>query len=123
MKFPDALDQLPTDGVVRRVYGEPYQTADGATVIPVARIRGGGGKRRRPDDASGGSGFGFTAAPVGVFVVRGDHASWVPAVDANRIALVGVTTGLLSAVIASLAMLRRPPWPDISIRRSIGFED
>jgi uncharacterized spore protein YtfJ len=119
MKFPDALDQLPTDGVVRRVYGEPYQTADGATVIPVARIRGGRG-RHRPDDPAG-AGSGFTAAPVGVFVVRGDRASWVPAVDVNRIALLGVITGLLSAVIASLAMLRRPPWPDIVLRRRVGF--
>ncbi|MDI3313410.1 MAG: GerW family sporulation protein [Mycobacterium sp.] len=122
MKFPDALEQLPTDGVVRRVYGEPYQTADGATVIPVARIRG-GGVRHRPDDAANGSGSGFTAAPVGVFVVHGDHASWVPAVDVNRIALLGVVTGLLSAVIASLAVLRRPPWPEIVLRRSIGFGD
>ncbi|HYB36489.1 MAG TPA: hypothetical protein VEF72_12445 [Mycobacterium sp.] len=111
MKFPDALDQLPSDGVVRRVYGEPYQTADGATVIPVARIRG--GRRGKHDDTAGGPAAGFTAAPVGVFVVRGDRTSWVPAVDVNRIALLGVITGLLSAVIASLAMLRRPPWPDM----------
>jgi hypothetical protein len=121
MKFPNALDQLPTDGVVRRVYGEPYQTSDGATVIPVARIRGRG--KHRPDDVAGGLASGFTAAPVGVFVVRGDRASWVPAVDANRIALLGVLTGLLSAVITSLAVLRRPPWPDITLRRSIGFGD
>jgi hypothetical protein len=32
-----------------------------------------------------------------------------------------VITGLLAAVIGSLAVLRRPPWPDISLRRSIGF--
>jgi hypothetical protein len=38
----------------------------------------------------------------------------VPAVDANRIALIGVMTGLLCGVIASVAVLRRPPWPDLS---------
>jgi uncharacterized spore protein YtfJ len=108
MKFPDALDQLPTCGVVRRVYGGPYQAANAATLIPVARIHGGGGGKRRLDDASGGSGFGFTTVPVGVFVVRGAQASWVPAVGVNRITLLGVISGLLSAVIASLAMLRRP---------------
>lgn len=96
MKLPEALDHLPTNGVAGRVYGEAYCTADGATVIPVAKVRGGS-----------------TAGPLGVFVVRGDKASWVPAVDANRIALLGVLTGLISAVIASLAVLRRPPWPDL----------
>lgn len=55
----------------------------------------------------------MTATPLGVVVIRGDKAKWVAVVDANRIALVGVLTGLLSAVIASLAVLRRPPWPDL----------
>jgi hypothetical protein len=67
VKLSDALDQLPTDGP-GGVHGEPYQTADGATVIPVAK-------------------------PDGVFVIRGGEASWVPAFDANRIALIGVLTG------------------------------
>ena len=86
MKLSDVLDQLPADGAAGRVYGEPYETAVGATVIPVAK-------------------------PLGVFVVRGGEASWVPAIDANRIALIGVLTGLLAAVIGSLAVLRQPPWP------------
>jgi hypothetical protein len=100
MKIPDSLDQLPTNGTRGRVYSEPYQTADGATVITVAKVRGG------------------TATPIGVFVVQGGKASWVPALDANRIALIGVLTGLLSAVIACLAVLRRPPWPDLSATSS-----
>jgi hypothetical protein len=70
VKFSDALDHLPTDRAVQRVFGEPYQTPDGATVIPVAKIRG-----DRP-------------APLGVFVVRGGEASWVAAIDWNRIALI-----------------------------------
>ncbi|MBO0863742.1 MAG: hypothetical protein J2P16_01545 [Mycobacterium sp.] len=98
MKVPESLDELPTNGAARRVYSAPYRTADGATVITVAKVRG-----TRGD----------TAEPVGVFVIAGNKASWVPVVDANRIALIGVITGLVSAVIASLAMLRRPPWPDI----------
>ncbi|HTY28741.1 MAG TPA: hypothetical protein VMD51_11455 [Mycobacterium sp.] len=87
MKLSDVLDQSPPDG---RGYGEPYQTADGATVIPVAK-------------------------PLGVFVVRGGEARWVPAVDQNRIALIGVLTGLLAAVIGTLAVLRQPPWPRMTI--------
>ncbi|HTY34524.1 hypothetical protein [Mycobacterium sp.] len=86
MKVSNIFDQLPAD----RVYGEPYETPDGATVIPVAK-------------------------PLGVFVVSGGEASWVPAVDQNRIALIGVLTGLLAAVIATLAVLRQPPWPRMTI--------
>jgi hypothetical protein len=89
VKLSNAFDQLPTDGA-GGVYGEPYQTDDGTTVIPVAK-------------------------PVGIFVVRGGEASWVSAVDANRVALIGVLTGLLAAVIATLAVLRQPPWPRITI--------
>jgi hypothetical protein len=98
--FPELLDQLPNDPNVRRVYGEPYVTPDGVTVIPVAKIR---------------EGRGFVGSPIGVFVVRGDDAQWVPAVDGNRVALIGVVTGLLAAVIGSLAVLRQPPWPRITI--------
>ncbi len=82
-----------------RVFGEPHQTPDGTTVITAARVRG--------DDSA------VTATPLGVVVIRGDRAKWVAAVNADRIALVGVLTGLVSAVIASLAVLRRPPWPDL----------
>jgi hypothetical protein len=103
VKIPDALDQLPTDPGARRVYGEPYQTADGATVIPVAKVRERGH---------------FSAQPIGVFVIHGGEASWVPAIDGDRIALMGVLTGLLAAVIGTLAVLRRPPWPDITIKES-----
>jgi len=90
VKFPEVFDGLTTDSNAPRVFGEPYVTPDGVTVIPVQR-------------------------PVGVFVVRDDGAQWVPAVDANRVALIGVLTGLLAAVLASLAVLRQPPWPRMTI--------
>jgi hypothetical protein len=96
MKIPDSLEDLPTNGTRGRVYGEPYRMADGGTVITVAKVRAG------------------NSTPVGVFVVHDGTARWVPAVDANRIALLGVMTGLLCGVIASVAVLRRPPWPDLS---------
>jgi hypothetical protein len=96
MKIPESLEDLPTNGTRGRVYGEPYRMADGGTVITVARVRAG------------------NSTPVGVFVVHDGRARWVPAVDANRIALLGVMTGLLCGVIASVAVLRRPPWPDLS---------
>lgn len=102
MKRSQLLDHLSSDTAADVVYGEPHQTPDGATVITAARVT-----------ASGPDGSKLSATPLGVMVIRGDKAKWVAAVDANRIALVGVLTGLLSAVIASLAVLRRPPWPDL----------
>lgn len=91
MKYSDVLEQLPTNRGCGRLYGQPYETADGVTVIPVER-------------------------PIGVFVVHAGAASWVPAIDKNRVALLGAVTGLLTGVIACLAVLRQPPWPRITIR-------
>jgi hypothetical protein len=85
------------------VYGEPFETADGAIVITVSRR---------------GSFPGSAIRPAGIFVIRDGAATWVPAVDVNRIALLGEWIGLLAAVIAALAVLRRPPWPDLSYRRT-----
>ncbi|MFX0578650.1 hypothetical protein [Nocardia nepalensis] len=80
------------------IYGQPHETHDGSTVITVART---GGLLR-------------SARPVGVFVVHDGQVTWAPAVDATRITLLGELIGLLAAVIATLAVLRRPPWPDLS---------
>ena len=103
MNRSDLLDLRPGDPAGGLAYGEPHQTADGTTVITASRVH------------AGRNGSGVTATPVGVVVIRGDDARWVAAVDVNRIALVGVFTGLLSAVISCLAVLRRPPWPDLRI--------
>jgi hypothetical protein len=83
-------DAAPTDS--SRVYGQPCETADGTTVLPVSRVRGGA---------------------LGVFVVKDGDASWVSATDTTRIALLGIAVGLVSAAFAGIAMVRRPPWPDL----------
>ena len=84
------LDTLETDAT--RVYGQPYQTPDGTTIIPVSRTRGGA---------------------LGVFVVKDGATKWVPAVDETRIAMMGILVGLVAATLAGVAMVRRPPWPDL----------
>jgi hypothetical protein len=88
MNLRDATQLRRVDDDTARVYGEPFETADGATVIPVVR-------------------------PVGVFVVKDGKAHWQPAFDATRVALTGILVGLVSATFAGLAMVRRPPWPDL----------
>ncbi|MGW6376636.1 hypothetical protein ACWFRB_11320 [Rhodococcus sp. NPDC055112] len=103
MEIRKVADRLPPGTDVARVYGEPYETAQGTTIITVAR--------------PGGSRFGtrdVAVVPVGVFVIHDGKASWEPAVDETRIALMALSIGLASAVLATLAVLRRPPWPDLS---------
>lgn len=83
---------------VKRVYGDPIEK-DGVTIIPVAKIRGGGGGGG--DTAgNGGGGFGITARPVGVYVIRNGEVEWEPAVDATRIAVMGMMTGVVALLVA-----------------------
>jgi hypothetical protein len=89
------IGALETDPDAARAFGEAYEIADGTTVIPVTAARGGSRK------------------PLGVFVVTDGKASWVPAIDAERIAMMGILVGLVSAAFAGIAMVRRPPWPDL----------
>ena len=99
MKLPEPFERQSVAGIGERVYGQPYQTPDGATVVTVSRVRNGL--------------FGRTESPVGVCVLRGDDATWVSAVDANRVPTIAISTGLLAAAFVTLAILRRPPWPDL----------
>ena len=89
------IGSLEADPDAARMFGEAYRTDDGATVIPVTTVRG------------------ASPRPAGVFVIKDGKASWVPAVDAGRIAMLGILVGLVSATLAGVAMIRRPPWPDL----------
>lgn len=84
-----------------RVFGEPHTAADGATIIPVTRVRPG-----QPDGDA-----------LGVFVIAGGKVVWSPVVDGDRIALIGVSTGFVAATLGCLAVLRRPPWPLVINRK------
>lgn len=114
MKLPEGIEGIEgTEGLgdidlpAGRVFGEPYQTPDGTTVVPVARWCG----RAKPgaEDAAARR----TARPLGVFVVKDGAATWQPVVDVTRVALLGELIGLVSAALIGVAMVRRPPWPDL----------
>ena len=94
------IGSLDTDPDAARVFGEVYETADRTAVIPVTNVRGDGR-------------FTLRAKPAGVFVVKDGKAAWVPAVDTGRVAMMGILVGLVSATLAGVAMVRRPPWPDL----------
>lgn len=78
---------------VKRVYGDPIER-DGMLVIPAANVVGGGGGGGDQEHASGG-GFGVSASPAGAWIIRDGVVEWEPAVDATRIA----TLGMLVAIV------------------------
>jgi hypothetical protein len=101
------IGSLDTDPDAARVFGQSYETADGTTVIPVTNVRG----AAKPGGRDGR--FALSAKPAGVFVVKDGDATWLPAIDGGRIAMMGILVGLVSATLAGVAMVRRPPWPDL----------
>ena len=70
------------------VFGQAHDTPDGATIIPVAK-------------------------PVGMFVVKDGVATWSPANDDTKVALMGIAVGLVATILVGIAMVLRPPWPEL----------
>jgi uncharacterized spore protein YtfJ len=82
---------------VKRVYGDPVQS-DGVTLVPAAAVRGGaGGGGEGGPEGGGGGGFGVVARPVGAYVIRDGNVTWRPAVDLNRLLLLGAAVAYLIA--------------------------
>ena len=108
MDVAELLQQIRGALTVKQVFGDPYER-DGATVIPVAAVRGGGGgghgEGSGPEAVGKGSGsgggFGVAARPAGVYVIEGNSVSWRPAVDVNRVVLGGQIV-----VVVALLVLR-----------------
>jgi uncharacterized spore protein YtfJ len=97
MNVTEMLNDAQNAMSVRRVYGDPIER-DGLTIVPAAAVRGGGGGGEDAE-SNGGGGFGLTARPVGVFVVRGQEVAWEPAVDVNRISMLGIAAGIVALLV------------------------
>lgn len=107
MDVTEALETVRDRLGRQQVFGEPV-TQDGTIVLPVMRFGGGagggedepgaddGGHRRAPGS---GVGFGFGAAPAGVYTIRDGKVSWQPAVNANRVILGGQILGGLALLV------------------------
>ena len=106
MEIQEALSGLVNQAGAKTVYSEPV-TADGTTIVPVARIRcgfgGGSGRNGRMKEGEGsGGGGGFVARPVGFVEIHGEGARFVPIVDPQSIAM-GIGMGLgMGLVLAKL---------------------
>ena len=89
-----------------RVFGEPVVRGD-LTVLPVAKVSGGGGGgggtgpevEGREVGGSGG-GFGLTAKPLGVFVIKDGTVRWRPAIDVNKVILGGQLVAVTALLVA-----------------------
>jgi uncharacterized spore protein YtfJ len=62
----------------------------------------------RVDEAEigGGGGFGFSARPVGAWVIENGRARWRPVMDVRRLVQAGMAVSLAAAVVC-VAVLRR----------------
>lgn len=97
MNVAEMLEGAREAMTVKRVYGEPIER-EGLTIIPTADVRGGGGGGG-DNQNNGGGGFGLTARPVGAYVVRDGKVMWEPAVDASRVAIMGMLTAIVALLV------------------------
>lgn len=93
MNALETIQQTRDALTARRVYSEPYHE-EGLTVIPAAAVMGGGGGGG--PDGGGGAGFGLSARPVGAWVIKDGDAHWRPALDLNRVILVGQIVAIVA---------------------------
>ena len=108
MDVPAKLQGTYDAITVRRVYGDPIER-DEVLIIPAAAVKGGlgyGGGNDGDGAQGGGGGSGVSARPVGVYRISDGNVTWVPAVDATRIALLGQMVGIVFLFVVR-SMIRR----------------
>jgi uncharacterized spore protein YtfJ len=102
--FPTLIEPLSKSATVKSVYGEPI-SANGKTIIPVARIAYGfgGGSGRKPDQINPpegeGGGGGIYATALGVIEVTDTQTRFIAVHEKRKLAaaaLVGFCLGALS---------------------------
>jgi uncharacterized spore protein YtfJ len=99
MRVMDVVNQAKGAMRVSEVFGTPYEK-DGITIIPAARISGGAGGGGDESQQAGGAGFGVSSRPVGAFVIKGGEVSWQPALDLNRVILMGQLVAIVALLTA-----------------------
>jgi uncharacterized spore protein YtfJ len=100
-----AMDKMRENLKPDLVYGEAIER-DGALFLPAAKVRGGGGGGGDAEGTNGG-GFGLTAKPAGMYVIRDGTASWQPAIDLNRVILGGQIVGIVALLVLRSIFRRR----------------
>jgi uncharacterized spore protein YtfJ len=87
--FPSVIEPLTRSASVKSVFGEAV-SANGKTIIPVARVAygfgGGRGRRRDSSEEGEGGGGGFYAVPVGVLEITDAETRFVAMTDKRKLA-------------------------------------
>ncbi|HEX3630290.1 MAG TPA: spore germination protein GerW family protein [Candidatus Dormibacteraeota bacterium] len=100
MRIMDVVSEARSVMKASEVFGEPIEK-NGVTIIPAANVSGGaGGGGDQHDPQAGGMGFGVIARPAGAFVIKGNEVSWQPALDLNRVILMGQLVGIVALLTA-----------------------
>lgn len=110
MRVLDVVNEAKGAMRASEVFGTPYEK-NGVTLIPAAKISGGAGGGGDENAKQSGGGFGVSSRPVGAFVIKGDQVSWQPAIDLNRVILMGQVVAIvalltLRAVVKTMAKRR-----------------
>lgn len=101
----DSIREVVHGASAGRVFGEPVFHA-GVVVLPAAKVSGGAGggsgtPEQGPESSGTGGGFGVSAKPLGVFVIREDgKVQWQPAVDINKIVMGGQLVAIAALLVA-----------------------
>ena len=106
----DTLRGVVDNAIVGKVFGSPIALGE-MIVVPVAKIGsgGGGGTGAGPaedgqENTGAGGGFGMSAKPLGVFVLRDGKVAWRPAIDINKV-IVGGQIVAVTALLVARAVL------------------
>jgi uncharacterized spore protein YtfJ len=98
-------ERLKASADVKVVYGEP-QVIEGKTIIPVAvasyGFGAGSGAGPQGEGGGAGGGGGMRVKPVGVVEITAERTRFIPIVDVNRLATLG-----LIALVVVLFWVRR----------------
>ena len=111
----ELISQFQVGARVSTAIGEPVTVGE-RVIIPVAEVAyggggGGGGGQLTQDQTAGsggGGGGGVHVRPLGCWVIGPDEELWVPALDVNRIIIVGSAVfSLLLLTIRAIVKCKR----------------
>jgi uncharacterized spore protein YtfJ len=108
MDIQELIQSSVNQAGARAVYADPI-SAEGTTIVPVAKVRygfgGGSGKKGGDPREGGGGGGGFVAHPIGYIELSSAGTRYVPVIDFQSVAL-AVAAGLCLGIVTGKLMGR-----------------
>jgi uncharacterized spore protein YtfJ len=96
-------ERLQSSAQVKMVYGEPV-SAEGKTIIPIAKISygfgGGFGRSAKSEEEGGGGGGGVTATPLGALEITAQETRFIRFNEPQRFLAAAAAGFLLGALLS-----------------------